>query len=291
MSHRIPGFDLACRLVRPGEAGDYRVLRRLPRLSEIATPSRAHPTVIVGIVDTETTGLDPFSGELIEVAITILAIGSDGQLAWIEAPQCWLEQPTFSLEPKIEQITGLTDADLLGQRFDEEAIAEQFGRCHLLVSHNARFDRAFVAQRFGDLADTYWACSASELEWLEHGLGGRSLGHLLYEAGYFYEAHRAGPDCWALACLLAGQAGDGRTFAAHLIDVARQPSYRIYARHAPFAVKDRLKSRGYHWDAERRCWWVEVRSEGGDAECDWLRNLYPAIQPGIERVTARERHR
>jgi DNA polymerase III epsilon subunit-like protein len=121
-------------------------------------------------------------------------------------------------------VTGLTDADLQGQNFDADAIRATLWLCDILVPHDARFDRAFLARRFPDLVERPWGCTVNDMDWQAHGLGGRSLAHLLYEAGHFYDAHRAGPDCWALACLLASRAEDGRTCAAHLIDAVRHSS-------------------------------------------------------------------
>lgn len=270
--------------------GDYRILRRLPKITEIFMALRKGCPVQLGILDTETTGLNPAGAELIEIAITTMTINEDGSLHDLAQPKSWLEQPSLPLEPKIIQVTGLTDADLTGRRFDDEAITEHISSCDVLVSHNARFDRAFLAARYGELVDKPWGCTAADMDWLAHGIGGRSLGHLLYEAGYFYEAHRAAPDSWALACLLAGRAGDGRTYAAHLIDTVRKPTYRIYARRAPYAVKDRLKARGYRWHPDQRCWWIDVSPSDEYAERAWLEELSQQVAPVIDVVTAYERH-
>ncbi|MBN8818379.1 MAG: DNA polymerase III subunit epsilon [Sphingomonas sp.] len=287
--HVIPGFPLSPPTGGREAEADFRLLRRLPQIGEIAT-GQAHRPVRLGIIDTETTGLDPTTNELIEVAISMMTISADGGLHHIEEPVCWLEQPSLPLEPRIIQVTGLTDDDLAGQQFDDHDIADMLWRCDVLVSHNARFDRAFLARRFGGLIDKPWGCTATDIDWLSHGLGGRSLGHLLYEAGYFFDAHRAGPDSWALACLLAGQASDGRTYAAHLTDAVRMISHRIYARRAPYQVKDRLKARGYRWDANERCWWIDLHPEAAGAECGWLLELNAQISPEERRITAYERY-
>lgn len=271
--------------------GDYRILRRLPKITEIFMALRKDNPVRLGILDTETTGLDPVGAELIEIAITRMTINGDGSLHDLTEPKSWLQQPSLPLEPKIIQVTGLTDRDLAGQRFNDEAIVEEISGCHVLVSHNARFDRAFLAARYGELVDKPWGCTAADVDWLKHGFGGRSLGHLLYEAGYFYEAHRAGPDSWALVCLLAGRADDGRTYAAHLIDAVRKPTYRIYAGCAPYGIKDRLKNRGYRWHPDRRCWWIDLSPEEADSEYDWLVGLSSQIVPEAEHVAAYDRHR
>lgn len=288
--HHIHGFHLPTELEVVGHQEDYRLLRRLPTIGEIFMTLPADRPVTLGILDTETTGLDPERNELIEIAITMMTINADGSIYQLDQPVSWLQEPSAPLEQRIIEVTGLTDADLVDQRFDEDEIADQISGCHILVSHNAKFDRAFLANRFGDLVDKPWGCTVADMDWLAHGLGGRSLGHLLYEAGYFYEAHRAGPDSWALACLLAGRGGDGRTYAAHLIDTVRQSSSRIYAHGAPYAIKNQLKGRGYRWNPGRRCWWIDVSPSDEFAEQAWLEELSEQVAPVIDLVTAYERH-
>lgn len=288
--HVIPGFQLASQIDGLADPTDFRLLRRLPRVDEIETQAEACRPVRLGIIDTETTGLDTHASEVVELASTIMTINVDGRLHRIEEPVCWLEQPSFPLEPRIIQVTGLTDEDLADQGFDDHEIAGALYRCDVLVSHNARFDRAFLAKRFDGLVDKPWGCTASDIDWLTHGLGGRSLGHLLYEAGYYYEAHRAGPDSWALACLLMGVASDGRTYAAHLIDAVRSVTQRIHARRAPYEVKDRLKARGYRWNASERCWWIDIPSAAADVEEEWLLDLSSQICPERNQITAYERY-
>jgi DNA polymerase-3 subunit epsilon len=42
---------------------------------------------------------------------------------------------------------------------------------------------------------------------------------------------------------------------------------------SPFETKDKLKARGYRWDAEARVWYTAVKSvEALDAEADWLKS-------------------
>ena len=269
---------------------DYRVLRRLPRIDEIRVTASAINPVRLALIDTETTGLDPRTDALIELAASVLTVGADGNICDMEEARSWLEEPGILLTEEVTRITGLHDADLMGQKFDDQAIASLLNSCDVLVSHNARFDRAFVARRFPALVSRPWACTINDIKWSAAGFGSRSLPHLLAEMGYFYSAHRAAPDCWALLCLLAARAVDGRAYAAHLVDSVRKPSMRIFAQRAPYGVKDRLKARGYRWDAEKRCWWLDVNLAMQEAECTWLRELAGCIVPLVECVTAYERY-
>ena len=46
----------------------------------------------------------------------------------------------------------------------------------------------------------------------------------------------------------------------------------MWATGSPFESKDVLRKRGYWWDAPKRCWFVEVRSqEAVQSELAWLK--------------------
>ena len=273
------------------QRSDYRILYRLPRLDEIWCRSSPVPDIIstttIAVLDTETTGLDPSRHKIIEMAMVRMTVDDIvGDLIDISRPLSWLEDPGEPLTPEIEALTGLTDRDLAGQAFDERLIADAFDDVDVIVAHNARFDAAFVKRRFPHLAHP-WACSCNEIEWSAHGFAGsRSVGALLTSVGHFAEhAHRAGPDAWATAVLLAMPARDGRTIAAHLLQRARKPTHKLYATGAPFAVKDTLKAAGYRWCPARRAWSLDGDPERIANEAAWLVELCPAILPRIERCT------
>jgi DNA polymerase III subunit epsilon len=283
---------------RLAASGDFRILRRLPEICEVWAQSspvvdRLAMTKIV-IVDVETTGLDPATAKIIEIAIVTLSIcDKTGALLYIQPPKSWLEDPGEPLTEEIEQLVGLTDRDLGGQKFDDEAILSALNEADIICAHNATFDYSHLIKRFPGL-ENGWACSLKDIAWRQdHNLGqlGRSVGALLASAGYFSaEAHRAGPDTWATAMLLIMHARDGRTIASHMIDAARRTSIRLFAKGAPFGVKDNLRAAGYRWSAKDRVWWKEGDSEAMANEAAWLVQLCPAIIPQTVRIDHRNRH-
>jgi DNA polymerase III subunit epsilon len=276
---------------------DYRVLRRLPFVGEIwcqSSPRVDRDGVMrIAVLDTETCGLDPTKDKLIELAVVIVEICNEtGRLLHIEPPVIWLEDPQDPLSEDIMRLTGLTDADLKGQRFNEETIYKAFDDVQAIVAHNSLFDYPFVTLRFPAL-DLPWACSLRDLQWEAFGLGagGKSISALLTQSGFFMaDAHRAGPDSWALAVLLVMLASDGRTRLAHLIQAAQRPTHRLWAKGAPFAIKDCLKAAGYRWNQTQRAWCFESDPERIDHERNWLVSLCPAIRPEIETITWFDRH-
>ena len=271
---------------------DFRVLKRVPTLEEmVIAPSHHNGLVRLAILDCETTGLDTARDEIIELAITPVVINSDGEIVEVHPCQSWMEEPTERLEPVITQITGITDGDLVGQRFEDAAINQWLGWADVLVSHNAAFDRAFLARRFPvSVSGHRWGCTVNDIDWRRHGFGGRSQFQLLTETGWFYPGHRAASDCWALTWLLSQRARDGRLYRWHLVEQVRSPRWRIFAEGAPNAVKDRLKSRGYRWNPERRLWWRDIRREDEQDERLWLERICSIIQPVCEERTCYDRY-
>ncbi|MDF0544688.1 3'-5' exonuclease [Sphingobium sp. H39-3-25] len=281
--------ELARRLeAMPG----YRVLRALNvDIGDAELPIPAPGQRIAAVVDTETTGLDPDVDRTVEVAIQRFTFDRAGQIVAIERVRSWLEDPGRAMPERLTALTGLTDADLAGQRFDDAAIVKLIGEADFVIAHNAAFDRPFLDLRFPPLRRLPWACSLSQLDWLALGFDGRSLGHLLLQGGWFFQGHRAGNDVAALTALLGLKVASDRTILSHLLERAEAASIRIEAVGAPFDAKDLLKGAGYRWDARRRFWWREAEEVGLPSEVDWLeQNVYRGRgRANLRPITARER--
>lgn len=99
--HVIPGFQLASQIDGLADPTDFRLLRRLPRVDEIETQAEACRPVRLGIIDTETTGLDTHASEVVELASTIMTINVDGRLHRIEEPVCWRSSLRFRLSREL----------------------------------------------------------------------------------------------------------------------------------------------------------------------------------------------
>lgn len=225
------------------------------------------------VVDVETTGLgadDP----IIELAMRRFRWDDAGRITAIGRRFCWLEDPGRPLTEEIVRLTGLDDAMLAGGRIDERIARRIMLDARICIAHNARFDAPRVERRLG-LEGLAWACSCSEIPWRELGFDGRSLGHLLYQAGFYNGAHRASDDVDSTIALLALEVSTGRTALAELIDRSFTGTWIVRAVGAAFELKDRLKARGYRWDPDRKCWWIEVVNR--QPEDRWLAaNVYAA---------------
>lgn len=252
---------------------DYRVLRRLrPRLHWPVACGQAVCRVLV--LDTETTGLEHARDKIMELALLRVDVDLATGLPLGEV-QVYdgLEDPGMPIPQDVQDITGIDDAMVQGQRLDEERIAALLTGVDLVIAHNAGFDRPFTEARIPQFRHLAWACSFADINWKEQGRGSAKLESLALQMGWFYDAHRAEMDCHALlAVLTADLPLLAHTGLAHLMAQAHKPSYRLQATNAPFDAKDKLKARGYRWSAEQKVWHTRVGdSKALQAEFDWLK--------------------
>src|SRR5690606_2151753 len=232
---------------------------------------------------------------MIELAIMLVFVSPDGEIAGHFGPVSWLEDPGVPLDPRIELLTGLTDADLAGKRINDVAAFGLLDRADLLVAQNAKFDAAWIERRYPRLAGRAWACSCADIDWLELGYEGRAQQHLLVQHGWFANAHRAGDDVWSLFHLLRQRQADPgggrvRSHLSRLIEAADTDTAWVEAVGAPYSAKERLKARSYRWDAQRRTWGRELGVHQLAAERAWFGSAgLPMFT--VRPMTARERHR
>ena len=254
--------------------GDFRVLRRLkPLLNWPGTPTQAMTRVVV--LDTETTGLDQGKERIIELAMLRVDFDNATGLP-VGAVQVYdgLEDPGKPIPPEVVALTGIHDADVQGRRLDEARVAELLDGVDLIIAHNAGFDRPFVESRIAQFAHLKWACSFADIDWKAQGRGSAKLESLAQASGWFYDAHRAEMDCHALLAVLAQKLpGEAHTGLAQLLQAVTLPSYLLQATNAPFEAKDKLKGRGYRWNADQRVWHTRLKTDADlNAECEWLKD-------------------
>ena len=256
---------------------DFKVKRRLVPILEFG-PGSGGPTKRILILDTETTGLDWRAENIIELAM--LSVDVDlhtGQPVGVVEVYEDFEDPGRPIPSEIVKLTGITDHDVKGQKLNEVKINAMVERADLIVAHNAGFDRPFVENRLELFEHKAWACSFAGINWKAQGLGSAKLEFLCSELGWFYDAHRAQVDCHALLRVLSSnlktQPDDLPTSGfLQLLKSAEQARTVVKAFGSPFESKDKLKARGYRWDAEAKVWFTAVKSADAlEAEAEWLK--------------------
>lgn len=250
-------------------SGQYRVQRRLqPRLR--INDSRGAPTHLGLFVDVETTGLDPTKHEIIELGMIPFSYLPGGVICDIGPAFEQFQEPTLPIPAAITRLTGITDGMVAGKRIDIDAVRALVDRASLVIAHNASFDRRFLERLSNAFVLKPWACSMSQVEWIEEGHEGVKLAYLAAGAGFFYDRHRAVHDCRAAIELLSTPLPrSGVPAMQKLLEKARRPTWRIWAENSPFDLKDVLKARGYRWNGDDnpnpRAWYIDV-DDGFQAE-------------------------
>ncbi|MBY5971436.1 hypothetical protein KUV28_03725 [Ferrimonas balearica] len=293
-SGEIGANDAERCIERLNASDQFRVLRRLnveggvEELRPVADDER-----IAAIVDTETTGLDFETSELIEIAVQRVIFNAERKIVEVERPKSWLEEPSSEIPPAIVKITGIDRSQVSGRSFADDEITAALETADVIIAHNAQFDRPFVDRRFSQLDSKIWACSLTQIDWLNLGFDGRNLGYLLMQSGMFFGGHRAANDVAAVVALLRQDAGASGSILNVLLTRVLETSVRVEAVGAPFEKKDALKSHGFAWNTKERFWAMEVPETELNHLLEWLENMIYMGRgaPRVQKVSPRDRFR
>jgi DNA polymerase-3 subunit epsilon len=284
--------DLAAMADALSRSSDYRVLRRLvPRLPSLAPVGRDLRTAV--LLDAETTGLDAGKDEVIELGMVKFDYLPDGRIASVRDMFSAFNEPAAPISAEVTALTGITDEMVAGHRIGESEVNAFVEDAAIVIAHNSGFDRKFAERYWPIFEGKAWGCSATEIEWRQHGFAGAQLGYLLNGAGFFHQAHRAVDDCHALLEILAHELPTtGAPALARLLETARKTTVRIWAEQSPFELKELLKRRGYRWsdgsDGRPRSWYTDVRESEVDDEIAFLKaEIYlREVEPRLQTMTA-----
>ncbi|MDH3589157.1 MAG: 3'-5' exonuclease [Gammaproteobacteria bacterium] len=277
---------------------DFRVVRRLRARSRYRPTPEDTDTVRQGLfVDLETTGLDPATDAIIQIALLPFEFTVDGLVCTVADGYEEFDDPGRPIPDNIRKLTGISDDDVRGRAIDWTRVETMADRADLIVAHNAGFDRRFLEARCQVFAQKAWGCSMREIPWRDEGLESPKQEYLAYRFGFFYDGHNAAADCLAGIHLLAQELPQsGRPALAALLENARRTTYRLWAVNAPFEAKSLLKARGYFWnsgeDGRQRAWYIDADEERCEQEQKYLQNeIYKRdIQLPIDKITCFNRY-
>ena len=265
---------------------DYKVLRRLVPRHEFH-PTAPGQILQRGVVlDTETTGLSVDADQVIELGMIVFEFDPmNGTIHRVVEVFDELEDPQRPIPPETIAVHHITDDMVRGKLIDDVKVNAILKTAAVVIAHNASFDRPFVEKRWPVFKDKQWACSIRDIDWKSEGVSSAKLEYLLQTQGIFYEAHRAETDCWALLELLSAVLPQSQQPAMlTLLESLNQAQVRLYATGSPFDSKDALKTRGYRWAPEIKCWHRTLGSEKAlQEELDWLkRKVYQGKRASVE---------
>ena len=100
------------------------------------------------VFDTETTGFSAEKNHIIQISAIKFSISSNLEIQEIERLDCYIN-PSYSLPPKIIEITGITDEFLMDKPYEEEVFYDYiypfFGENpECVIAYNTPFDMRFL---------------------------------------------------------------------------------------------------------------------------------------------------
>jgi DNA polymerase-3 subunit epsilon len=112
------------------------------------------------ILDTETTGLDYRTDEIIEIGLVAFTFDGFGKIGDVIDVYGGLQQPSTPISGEIPRLTGTADEIVEGQSIGMQQVRKLIEPSHLVIAHNASFDRPFCEAFSNIFARKAWACSA-----------------------------------------------------------------------------------------------------------------------------------
>ena len=203
------------------------------------------------IIDTETTGLDPATDAIVEIAGVLYSLEHRTTIAQMSTLL------DFGKGNAAEETNRIPPKALLHLSAEKEipaSLRHMATHADVFAAHRADFDRSFVAAADSHLAESLpWVDTKFDVEWprSKHGDG---LVHVALAHGVpVVSAHRALTDCMLLAALFERVQRAGKDLET-MLKRALRPKARIVAE-VPRERNDELKAAGFRWDPDRRQWW------------------------------------
>lgn len=199
--------------------------RLFPAKPMLPTGRRAGPAQdadrigVAGFIDVETTGLNPRTDEVVELALILFQYHrSTGEILGIADEYVGLREPSRPIPRTAMQIHGITADMVRNQRLDHVKVDSMLDLAEFLVAHNAAFDRGFVTPLFPRSAAKHWLCSMSGVDWKGFGHPSRGLQRLLQDHGIrVSQAHRGAADAKAALKLLSLRGPHGHYYFLDLL--------------------------------------------------------------------------
>jgi len=201
------------------------------------------------ILDTETTGIDPETDEVIEVGAILYHVDAQVRLASVSTLLYCDSNPAEA----VNHIPATATQDGAGA-FAADAIAlinDMANMADAATAYNAAFDKPFL-QKIG-IDPTTWFCSKDDIIWPRSTRQGANLVVTALDHGIpILSAHRALADCGLLADLFS-----------RLENPVQVVEQAISRQQSPMATaialvgydnRHEAKSAGFHWNGSAKQW-------------------------------------
>ena len=212
----------------------------MEKLNPLGSLFKDHESVV--LFDTETSGLDCETCEIIELAALKLKSNPHGSPMITQKLEMFIKLPKGQKVPeKITQLTGITDAQLEKEGISRAEAAAMFAALlndgpTLMVAHNAHFDAGFAGAMFRK-ENRLPTTKLEILDTLTIYKDRRSYPHRLESAIEAYNlqskvrnSHRAIDDVLALYEVLKAMAEEKDDLTAYINLIGYNPKYGVSGR-------------------------------------------------------------
>ncbi len=214
------------------------------------------------ILDTETTGLDENSEEVIEIGSILFHVPSRSVLS----------QASFLLpvnENKAEYINGIPQGvSNISQPWEKglEFFLSLVDSCDLIVAHNAEFDKKWFGKGKLPQLNKKWLCSLEDINWsFKKSLKSRpSVSDLALSFEIpVWNLHRALSDCYYLSEVFKKCEN-----LEDLLMKAKEPRY-LYKAIVSYEDRTLAKNAGFRWNSPIQGAWTRKLSENEAIKLDF----------------------
>lgn len=208
------------------------------------------------ILDTETTGLDPSKGKVIEVAAVFYNIPSRSIISQASTLLYAEANPAYEIN-RIE-IASLVATPPKIESMGTFLINQMMIEADAIVAHNAEFDRKWMATipDFQEAIQNKWICTKNDVVWpVRKGIA-LTLISICSDLGVpIINAHRALSDC----LLLVG-AIDCIDDIENFLDKSGRGRITYHAK-IDFDKRQLVKDAGFQWDNLKKVWHAKLTPE------------------------------
>jgi len=222
------------------------------------------------IIDTETTGLDPAKGKVLEIAGVLYHIPTRSILAQTSG-LCYAEDNAAYEINRIDTKT-LTAMPPTVEGNAKAMLIEMMLVADALVAHNAEFDKKWLETivMFQPISKSKkWICTRNDVVWpVRKGIS-LTLVNIAVDLGVpIILAHRALSDCHILL-----QALECIEDIEHFLDKSGQ-GRMIYHADISYEKRQIAKEAGFQWDNVKKVWHAKLTPEQA-ATLSFM--VYPAV--------------
>lgn len=211
------------------------------------------------IIDTETSGLDPATNQVIELGAILYSVEYQTPLHQISTLLRAPNNPAQTINRIPPQALHGVSQSLQAKVL--EIFAEMVQEASYVIAHNVEFDSQWfnghpLPQLINSRGLVPWLCTMDDFKWPLQTKSRESLVNLALQHGIGVStAHRALTDCLLIAALF-----DRMENLAEMLTYALRPKKQFKAE-VSYQDKQLAKDAGFKWEADKKIWTRRMADE------------------------------